>query len=71
MTRKCINTDGAVAVGPYSRAVEAGDLLFLSGQTPIDPQTQKLSEGNIVVKNATFDDYISQGERWRKYIDYK
>jgi len=48
MTRKCINPDGAVAVGPYSHAVEAGDLLFLSGQTPIDPQTQKLSEGNIV-----------------------
>ncbi|MCM3151561.1 Rid family detoxifying hydrolase [Priestia megaterium] len=48
MTRKCINADGAVAVGPYSHAVEAGDLLFLSGQTPIDPQTQKLSEGSIV-----------------------
>nr|WP_308355155.1 Rid family hydrolase [Priestia aryabhattai] len=48
MTRKCINADGAVAVGPYSHAVEAGEFLFLSGQTPIDPQTQKLSEGNIV-----------------------
>lgn len=48
MARKCFNTDGAVTVGPYSHAVEAGDLIFLSGQTPIDPQTQKLSEGNIV-----------------------
>ncbi|MED4761462.1 RidA family protein [Priestia megaterium] len=50
MTRKCINADGAVAVGPYSHAVEAGEFLFLSGQTPIDPQTQKISEGNIVEK---------------------
>ncbi|WP_176586203.1 RidA family protein [Priestia megaterium] len=48
MARKCFNTDGAVTVGPYSHAVDAGDLIFLSGQTPIDPQTQKLSEGNIV-----------------------
>ncbi|PFR90249.1 hypothetical protein COK39_24910 [Priestia megaterium] len=27
--------------------------------------------GCTVVRNATFDDYISQGERWNKYIDYK
>ncbi|MFP7737523.1 RidA family protein [Priestia aryabhattai] len=34
MPRKAFNADGAVAVGPYSHAVESGDLLFLSGQTP-------------------------------------
>ena len=27
--------------------------------------------GYIVVRNTTFDDYINQGERWDKYIDYK
>ncbi|GAB1773985.1 RidA family protein [Priestia flexa] len=48
MTRKCFNAEGAVAVGPYSHAVEAGDLIFLSGQTPIDSQTQKLLKGDIV-----------------------
>ncbi|MCF8888625.1 MULTISPECIES: RidA family protein [Priestia] len=47
MTRKCFNSEGAVAVGPYSHAVEAGDLIFLSGQTPIDSQTQKLLKGDI------------------------
>ncbi|WP_411740090.1 RidA family protein [Peribacillus sp. S4] len=48
MSRKAFNADGAVAVGPYSHAVETGDLLFLSGQTPIDSQTGKLVEGDIV-----------------------
>lgn len=47
MTRKAFNAPGAVAIGPYSHAVESGDLLFLSGQTPIDPHTRKLVEGNI------------------------
>jgi 2-iminobutanoate/2-iminopropanoate deaminase len=47
MTRKCFNSEGAVAVGPYAHAVEAGDLIFLSGQTPIDSQTQKLLKGDI------------------------
>ncbi|MGG0845999.1 RidA family protein [Peribacillus simplex] len=48
MSRKAFNADEAVAVGPYSHAVETGDLLFLSGQTPIDSQTGKLVEGDIV-----------------------
>ncbi len=47
MSRKAYSAIGAVAVGPYSHAVESGDLIFLSGQTPIDPQTGKLVEGSI------------------------
>lgn len=47
MTRKAFSASGAVSVGPYSHAIEAGDLLYLSGQTPIDSQTGKLVEGNI------------------------
>jgi 2-iminobutanoate/2-iminopropanoate deaminase len=35
------------AVGPYSHAVRSGGFLFLSGQTPLDPSTGKLVEGNI------------------------
>src|SRR5512140_2979826 len=35
------------AIGPYSHAVWAGDLLYLSGQTPIDPASGKLVEGGI------------------------
>ncbi|MFJ7729909.1 RidA family protein [Neobacillus sp. NPDC097160] len=48
MARKPFSTSGAVSVGPYSHAVEAGDLIFLSGQTPIDPQTGELVKGDIV-----------------------
>jgi 2-iminobutanoate/2-iminopropanoate deaminase len=35
------------AVGPYSHAVKSGGLVFLSGQTPLDPNTGKLIEGSV------------------------
>lgn len=35
------------AVGPYSHAVRAGELLFLSGQTPLDPATGALVPGDV------------------------
>jgi len=37
-------------VGPYSQGVIAGGLLFVSGQIPIDPATDKLVEGDITVQ---------------------
>lgn len=33
--------------GPYSPAVRAGDFLFVAGQGPIDPETNKMSYGDI------------------------
>jgi 2-iminobutanoate/2-iminopropanoate deaminase len=48
MSRKAYSAPGAVAVGPYSHAIETGDLLFLSGQTPVDSHNGKLVEGDIV-----------------------
>lgn len=48
MKKEVVSTDKApAAVGPYSQAVRAGDLLFLSGQVPLDPATGKLVEGNV------------------------
>lgn len=35
------------AIGPYSQAVRAGDLLFLAGQIPIDPATGALIMGDV------------------------
>jgi 2-iminobutanoate/2-iminopropanoate deaminase len=35
------------AIGPYSQAIRAGDLLFVSGQIPLDPATGQLVEGGI------------------------
>ena len=43
--KRIISTDKAPgAVGPYSQAVRAGDMLFISGQIPIDPATGKMVE---------------------------
>ena len=39
MRGEVISTDSAVTpVGPYSQAVRAGDLLYISGTVPIDPR---------------------------------
>jgi len=47
-SRKVIAADGAPeAVGPYSHAVQAGGLLFCSGQIPLDPSTAELVEGGF------------------------
>ena len=48
MPRKAYNAEGAVAVGPYSHAVESGNQIYFSGQTPIDCETGKLVLGGIV-----------------------
>jgi 2-iminobutanoate/2-iminopropanoate deaminase len=46
---KIVSTDKApAAIGPYSQAVWAGNLLFLSGQVGINPATGKLAEGGTL-----------------------
>jgi 2-iminobutanoate/2-iminopropanoate deaminase len=48
MSKRVIQTARAPkAIGPYSQAIQAGDLLFLSGQIPIDPTTGELVKGDI------------------------
>ena len=45
---KAISTAAApAAIGPYSQAVEVGNLIFCSGQLPIDPATSVFAEGGI------------------------
>ncbi|MCB1547346.1 MAG: RidA family protein [Hyphomicrobiaceae bacterium] len=50
MTRRAIESDKAKAVGPYSLGIEAGGFAFISGQTPLDPATGKLVEGDIAAQ---------------------
>src|SRR5271157_3404503 len=46
--RQIIQTDSAPkAIGPYSQAVRVGDLVFVSGQIPLDPATGTLVSGDI------------------------
>ncbi len=47
MSRKTYNANGAAAVGPYSHAAEANGFVHLSGQTPLDPATGKLLDGDV------------------------
>ncbi len=51
MSKKIIHTDHAPkAVGPYSQAVLLGDMLYCSGQIPIDPKTQDVFTGDIKIQ---------------------
>lgn len=50
-TRQAIATGGAPqAIGPYSQAVRIGNLLFCSGQIPLDPATGELVAGDIAAQ---------------------
>ena len=46
--KQVIHTDKApAAIGPYSQAIQIGQLLFTSGQVPIDPETGAIVDGGI------------------------
>jgi 2-iminobutanoate/2-iminopropanoate deaminase len=48
MSKSAVSTDGAPkAIGPYSQAVRAGELLFLSGQVALDPGTMAIVPGGV------------------------
>ena len=75
--REAVTTPGApAAIGPYSQAIKVGNLLFLSGQIPLDPKTGNLVEGGIepqtrqvfnnisailTAAGASFDNVVSVG----------
>jgi 2-iminobutanoate/2-iminopropanoate deaminase len=60
MPRKdCSSPNAPAAIGPYSQAVWVGDLLFLSGQTPIDPGTGKLVAGDVATQAARVFDNLA------------
>jgi len=49
--KKIISTDNApAAIGPYAQAVRYGDLLFVSGQIAIDPESGQIVESDIEVQ---------------------
>lgn len=48
MSKKAINTEKAPkAIGPYSQAIQVGNLVYTSGQLPINPTTGAFPEGGI------------------------
>ncbi|CAM3886423.1 RidA family protein [Roseateles saccharophilus] len=48
-----VSKDAPAPIGPYSQAVRAGNLLFLSGQAGLDPKTGQLSGGSIEEQTTT------------------
>jgi 2-iminobutanoate/2-iminopropanoate deaminase len=47
MKQAVSSPDAPKAIGPYSQAVRAGQLLFVSGQVPLDPATGQIVAGDI------------------------
>ncbi|CEH33136.1 RidA family protein [Romboutsia lituseburensis] len=53
MKHQIIHTDNAPkAIGPYSQAVKAGNMLFVSGQVPFVPETMEIVEGDVKAQAA-------------------
>lgn len=51
--REAVSSPGApAAIGPYSAAIRAGNLLFLSGSIPLDPATGQIAAGDITAQTT-------------------
>lgn len=51
--KKVIFTEKApAAIGPYSQAIEANGIVFLSGQLPVNPETGEIVQGNVAEQTA-------------------
>ena len=56
MTKKAISTDKApAAIGPYSQAIEIGNLIFTSGVIPVVPDTGEIPSGVEAQAEQAFD----------------
>lgn len=48
---KELNTDDAPpSIGPFSQGIEDGDRVYVSGQGPIDPETEEIIDGDVAVQ---------------------
>ena len=70
MNRTASHTDNAPkALGPYSQAIVANGFVFCAGQTPVDPATGKLVEGDVSAQTRRCLDNLaavleSAGSSW-------
>ena len=47
MKKQIATTNAPAAIGPYSQAIEANGMVFVSGQLPVNPATGEFAEGGI------------------------
>ena len=58
MKQAISSPDAPKAIGPYSQAVRAGQLLFVSGQVPLDPATGEIVSGDIAAQTRRVFDNL-------------
>ena len=58
MKQAVASPDAPRAIGPYSQAVRAGQLLFVSGQVPLDPATGQIVGGDIAAQTRRVFDNL-------------
>ena len=58
MKQAVSSSDAPKAIGPYSQAVRAGQLLFVSGQVPLDPATGQIVSGDIAAQTRRVFDNL-------------
>lgn len=59
MSKQAIHSSGApAAIGTYSQAVRAGDLVFLSGQIPLEPATMEFVDGDFEARTRQVFDNL-------------
>ena len=58
MKQAISSPDAPKAIGPYSQAVRAGQLLFVSGQVPLDPATGQIVAGDIAAQTRRVFDNL-------------
>ncbi len=64
MSKQSIHSDGApTAIGTYSQAIQTGDLVFMSGQIPLDPATMEVVDGDFEARaRQVFDNLRAVAE---------
>ena len=64
MSKEAIHSDAApAAIGTYSQAIKAGNLVFLSGQIPLDPATMEIVDGDFEARaRQVFDNLKAVAE---------
>ncbi len=64
MSKKAIASNAApAAIGTYSQAIRVGDLVFLSGQIPLDPETMAVVDGDFEARaRRVFDNLAAVAE---------
>ena len=64
MSKQSIHSDSApAAIGTYSQAIQTGDLVFMSGQIPLDPATMEVVDGDFEARaRQVFDNLRAVAE---------